>query len=1169
MNNLNDRLLDTLDPNVSLNSPSDIDTTLLNDIDDMLQLISNQDMEFVSIFDHHQYVGSAPAMDHSSLSPSVPSSSSSSLRASSSTPHLDALLGDPPAQSLSPTKMYQAPVFAQPHLPQTSASTMQPAPSPAQENLESRQPKPQQVSAALHHPSQAALPHPAAGMASGFSSSPQALIASPAPQQQQQPLQQQPQQPPQPQQTQQPQSLINYSSHNGYAAVHQGGSVQSFLSQPASRPHAQQMAIQTQVPSLQAQALTASSSNPPTQTISPHIQQVPVFLQPQFIKANSVLLTALKPEAGTMVNSVNSPSIPTLATSTAPVQTTSIQALMSGGTILTTVPVVVDAEKLPINRITVSGKPSGLPNRGEKRTAHNAIEKRYRSSINDKIIELKDLVAGTEAKLNKSSVLRKAIEYIRYLQQSNQKLKQENMALRMAAQKNKSLKDLVSMEVEGLGCDVKTELPTPPPSDAGSPLLNSPFSHCNSDFESDSPMGEESKPVVRPDRCSLGSVGMPDRSRVALCVFTFLFLSLNPLAALVSRATGSGAAEGAAERSGTGRSMLVLQSRGAAQVESARWLDLMVPTLVLWLLNGVLVAAVLIRLLVYGEPVTRPHTSSSILFWRHRKQADLDLERGDFARACHNLRTCLKALGRPLPTSQLDLACAGLWAGLRLCLQRLWVGRWLAGRAGSLRTDHPLQDNGRKSSHDAALVYHRLHQLHMTGKLGGSHLSAVHMALSAVNLAECAGDCLTVTTLAEIYVAAALRVKASLPRALYFTARLFLSSARQACLSSSSSVPPTMQWLCHPLGHRFFVDEDWEVRRSPKESIYSQAANAVDPLAQVTQAFREHLLEKALYCMAEPPRDKAPGDREGEYSDALEYLQLLSSSSDATGASVQSFAIGSNMASVTGCDPQSKWWSSLVVVFANWLQGDDSAAERLYPAVEHLPRSLQNAENQLPKAALCTFRSMRTLLARPENYPLALSHADRASGLLKDSLNMASRRRSSSIDKVVQLLLCDLLLVTRTSVWRQQQSAADGGGLQASPQELRGFQQDLSSLRKLAQSFRPATRRLFLHEATARLMAGASPTRTHQLLDRSLRRRTTSIGKTDECETRLGRREQAEAAMMACRYLPPSFLPAPGQRVGMLAEAARTLERLGDKRSLHDCQQMIIRLGSGTTVTST
>lgn len=37
-----------------------------------------------------------------------------------------------------------------------------------------------------------------------------------------------------------------------------------------------------------------------------------------------------------------------------------------------------------------------------------------------------------------------------------------------------------------------------------------------------------------------------------------------------------------------------------------------------------------------------------------------------------------------------------------------------------------------------------------------------------------------------------------------------------------------------------------------------------------------------------------------EFADALEYLQLLISASDAAGATSQSFAIGSNMATVTG-----------------------------------------------------------------------------------------------------------------------------------------------------------------------------------------------------------------------------------------------------------------------------
>lgn len=37
-------------------------------------------------------------------------------------------------------------------------------------------------------------------------------------------------------------------------------------------------------------------------------------------------------------------------------------------------------------------------NEGENRSTHNVIEKRYRSSINDKILELRDLVMGSDTK---------------------------------------------------------------------------------------------------------------------------------------------------------------------------------------------------------------------------------------------------------------------------------------------------------------------------------------------------------------------------------------------------------------------------------------------------------------------------------------------------------------------------------------------------------------------------------------------------------------------------------------------------------------------------------------------------------------------------------------------------------------------------------------------------
>ncbi|XP_041085529.1 sterol regulatory element-binding protein 1-like isoform X2 [Polyodon spathula] len=1134
-------------------------------LEDMLQLINNQDVEFPGLFDHHHFGGNVPTQE---TTPPPVLHAQGSL-GTVNAPILNGYLGSTNKQTAAPTtaaatKLYQRtlsqpqlqpePAFQHPQAPimmpvppaqdlsqqavkQELKKQHQGAPSQTQKLLQQQQQQHQpQKTHQPQEPQIQQVPPPTSMMTPHFTSPPQS------------------QSPFTPQL--QPQPTICCQNQGGFSTVHRGVSAQPLPCISPSPQQIQPMTIQTQVQNISPpQLLATAATTASTQHVPTQVQQVPVLLQPQFIQTDSLLLTALKPGGSSVVTAVKSPCVTTLATSTTPVQTTSLQALMSGGTILTTLPLVMDADKLPINRITVNGKPSGMPIKGEKRTAHNAIEKRYRSSINDKIIELKDLVVGTEAKLNKSAVLRKTIDYIRFLHQSNQKLKQENMALKMATQKNKSLKDLVasvgvSMEVEEIKPET-TELPTPPASDAGSPT------HCSSDSEPDSPMSEDSMASVKQELASPTTMGMLDRSRMALCMFAFLFLSFNPLASLTGDSGGYRSLD-SSDYHGSGRSML-----GHSLGKSSGWLDWMLPTLFLWLINGVLVLTVFVKLFIYGEPVTRLHSGSSVLFWRHRKQADLDLARGDFAQASQNLWTCLKALGRPQPTSHLDLACSLMWSLVRLVLQRLWVGCWLAGMAGGLRRDRELQDDVRKSSRDAALVYHRLHQLHMTGKLGGSHLAAINMALSSVNLAECAGDTLSVATLSEIYVSAALRIKTSLPRGLHYMSRFFLSSARQACLSPSGTVPPAMQWLCHPLGHRFFVDGDWAVRSTPRESIYSIAGNSVDPLAQVTQAFREHLLEKALYCIAKPENEKALTEGEGEFSDALEYLQLLKGCSDAAGITTQAFAIGSNMAAVTGTDPIAKWWASMVVVAVNWLQGDDEAAERLYPMVEYMPKVL-HTENCLPWAALFAFRTVRALLAKHKNNQLSLKYCEKASGYLRDSINMV--QCSSSIDKAVHLLLCDLLLLTRTNMW-QQQSLALSSTPQASPLELRGFQQDLSSLRKLAQSFRPALRRLFLHEATARLMAGASPTRTHQLLDRSLRRRATPSCKAGE--PRPGRREQAEAVLLACRYLPPSFLSAPGQRAGMLADAARTLERLGDKRTLHDCQQMIIKLGSGTTVTST
>lgn len=57
------------------------------------------------------------------------------------------------------------------------------------------------------------------------------------------------------------------------------------------------------------------------------------------------------------------------------------------------------------------------------------------------------------------------------------------------------------------------------------------------------------------------------------------------------------------------------------------WLWCVLPWFLVWLLSGVGVVWGCVRVLYLWEPVTPLHSPTSVRFWRHRKQADLQLYR--------------------------------------------------------------------------------------------------------------------------------------------------------------------------------------------------------------------------------------------------------------------------------------------------------------------------------------------------------------------------------------------------------------------------------------------------------------------------------------------------------------------------------------------------------------
>ncbi|KAK3525101.1 hypothetical protein QTP86_015890, partial [Hemibagrus guttatus] len=653
---------------------------------------------------------------------------------------------------------------------------------------------------------------------------------------------------------------------------------------------------------------------------------------------------------------------------------------LMGSNILTTVPVVMGGgDKLPIKQLpsgpsqcTSVTRPvpeqstpvamgmGGVVKEGERRTTHNIIEKRYRSSINDKILELRDLVMGNDTKMHKSGVLRKAIDYIKYLQQVNQKLRQENLTLKMASQKHKSV------------CVVdEVSVMTPSPSDSGS---------ASPQFSIDS---EPNSPLLEPlksEPASPPSVGVMDRSRVLLCALTFLCVSLNPLPSLI----GSDS--------------------------SSSWPG--------------------------GESFIR---SRSVL--------------------------------------------------------------WLPAQT---------QNFGKLSER--------------------SSMWGVCVCLNAVNLSESARGKMAPIEHAQIYITTAISLrKTALGKQLSFLPAYLLSCAES--LFSDSKPPDCLRWLFMPLARQFFLSCDWSVKAENCEGVFSSEREQVDPIAQLHRRFCEKLLERAVHTLIQPHTDTERvkhREESGEFGGVMEFLQLLNSCTDDSTSPASPFPALANQNSASVSDPVCRWWALVLKAAVHWLQRDDASVRSLLAEAERMPRALHSLDHPLPKAvlALCKAMQMSVCPQKGEGTLGCLTHCNRASAYLHNSITHTPTH--TWLHKGAELLVCDLLLTLRTSLW-QRGGGANGEPSPAPSPQLAGFQRDLSSLRKLGQGYTQVQHKVFLHETTVRLMAGASPTRTHQLLEHSLRRRTHSF-KDGVCVP--GERERAHAIMLVCRHLPLSL-----HRTHLLAHA--------------------------------
>ncbi|KAJ8363318.1 hypothetical protein SKAU_G00121490 [Synaphobranchus kaupii] len=937
-------------------------------------------------------------------------------------------------------------------------------------------------------------------------------------------------------------------------------------------PHVQPMTFQHQsVLTSSGQTIqTLATAQPTVQTMSQQVQQILIH-QPQMIKTDSLVLTTLKPNVTQVLPAIQNRTC--ISTLTTPIQTSALQVpTLLGGNVLTTVPMIVGGgDSVPINQLSpgtpLSGRVAcfgqehglgiglgigqgvgiGIEVEGERRSTHNVIEKRYRSSINDKIMELRDLVMGSDTKVQKSGVLRKTIDYIKYMQQVNHRLRQENLALKVAGQNNNVAAN-----------NTATSLPA---SASGSSSPQRIFPHSiNTDSE---------RPLLahEPGTSERDSEGVMDRSRLLLCALTFLCLSLNPLPSLLgSRAQAGPSWNSAGSEHGPYRTMFGLPGQSQS---FAGWLWVLLPWVTAWALSCVGAVWGCVRVLCLWEPVTPLHSPKSVCFWRCYKKADLQLHRRDYAAAAASLQSCLSDLSRELPASSFDLACSLSWNVIRYCLYWPAPLRWLGLHIGGGHEGEESQTSCR----DASLAYHRLSQLQLTGYLPQySSLWALSLSLSAVNLSVSARGKVTAAQRTEIYVTAAIALRSALGPHPSCLPGYLLSCAESVAFPSSDTTLPSdwLHWLFTPLGRQFFLSCDWSVKFSSREGVYTSQRDPADPISQLRRCFCEKLLERAVHALTQPVSSRdtdARQEERREFVGAMEYLQLLGSCTEESLRPSSTVPPPPNHNSAAAVDPACRWWVLVLKAAVHWLQGDDAAVRSLLFEAELMPKTLHVLNHPLPNAMLQLCWAVKLSLSpqKGEGAQGCLSHCDRAGGHLRTSISVTHTQSGNCLNKGVELLVCDLLLTLRTIVW-QRGGGPIGGPGPAPGSQLAGFQTDLSSLRRLGQCYKQAQHKVFLHETTVRLMAGASPTRTHRLLEHSLRRRGPSPSETTDGDCVPGERERAHAILLACRHLPLPLLTPPGHRARLLAEAKRTLERVGDRRSVQDCQQVLLRLSGGATI---
>jgi len=803
---------------------------------------------------------------------------------------------------------------------------------------------------------------------------------------------------------------------------------------------------------------------------------------------------------------------------------------------------VILVQKVPIDRVTTTAttKSQSKPAPKSNRSAHNAIEKRYRASINKRIQELQELLFpnGSEQKLSKASILERAIRQIKYYRTKNESQQKKINWLQNCLSKAGNIPgEMVAKEPTMYGNDMMGGLPSPPDSIYGSPSYNgspsSSYVNSSPDYMmQDSPPRNQDHSTFRK---------MSDNKRFVLCLVTCMIFSILPIGF-----DGFSQAAPNLENNHHGGERTIL---GVNQYHSqSTWL----PTFCKIGVKFVLTVMVLMQYFVFWDPVTEKNSKANHRYNSLREKANEHMRKGNYEDAATTYHSCLETLGRPLPKTKVDKVFCLL---LNLIRWMLWFIN-IPMFSLKLYSENTRQ-NVRMSARLAAQIYHRLDQLSMTNKTVTSRMDGAIYSLCAINLCEVAGWKLTPPDVAvRIYATAALRFKMQLPPFMSrFVSWYLISRSRNVLMQYSTECDDELKWLGNKAAINFLLNWNLNVVETDCSDLdFSVVADKEDPLSHAAFHFRNYLLQKALYLIT------MPCVVSGSYKEkkfvppcqmALQYIQLVKQCEEDEMDELED-------------EEESKYWLNVATAACHFYMGEYDKAT----GVEQLPASLEYSKNELPKAvkhAFIAYKEMLQYEGSKGNFDFhgrdvlkgVLETANKASQLLRDDI-VHKEEADKQVLTAYRLIATEWLLKTRTLLW-EQTSANEGR--RAPLEQLEPFERDLMMLQNILVNQPNLQPKITMYEATLRMMANSNPLKTQKLLMGNLKkRRPTYVSRNDtsKLDYPCGDYDRALSSIQACKHLPsPPMLQASLRKEELLKEASQIMCLFGDKVKMNTANRLM------------